>query len=83
MCCGNWGFGVVMSDFDGQVPPPSPPPGKPPNPLVPVEQTRISVESAQAKIRCRFCGRAFSDETQLVSSIRVQRKTLSDYFYSV
>ena len=78
MCCGNWGFGVVMSDFDGQVPPPSPPPqpppGKPPNPLVPVEQTRISVESAKAKIRCRFCGRVFSDGPQLELHIKETHK---------
>ena len=66
-----------MSDFDGQVPPPAPPQppsGKPPNPLVPIEQTQMEAESAKAKIRCRFCGKAFSDEKQLELHISEQHK---------
>lgn len=67
-----------MSDFDGQVPPPSPPPqpppGKPPNPLVPVEQAQVGAQSVKDKIRCRFCGRAFSDVTQLGRHVSEQHK---------
>ena len=60
-----------MSDFDGQVPPP----GKPPNPLVPVEQAQVGAESVKDKIRCRFCGRAFSDGPQLELHIKETHKS--------
>ena len=66
-----------MSDFGSQVPPLSPPqplPAKPPNPLGPIEQTQADAQSAKAKIRCRFCGKAFSDETPLGRHVSEQHK---------